>query len=79
MGLSESVLWLSWTLTYTIMFFITSLCVTLVLCGSTVYPKSDFGLIFILFFFFSLSVIAYCHFVQVFFSRATVAATVCAH
>ncbi len=77
MGLPDSALFCSWLSTYALIFFITSLCITLI-TSSSVYAHSNKFYIFIFFFFFSLSTFTFCWLLSVFFSRAQVATTVAA-
>jgi ABC-type multidrug transport system fused ATPase/permease subunit len=77
MGLPSSALFCSWLGTYALMFFITSIGITLVTAGS-VYENSNKVYIFLYFFFFAMSTFTFCWFLSVFFSRAQVATTVAA-
>ena len=74
MGLPDSAIFCSWIGTYTIIFIITSILITIVTSGS-VYEKSNKFYIFIFFFLFSMASFAFCWLVSVFFSRSQVATT----
>ena len=67
----------SWFGTYVLMFFITSIGITIVTAFS-VYSHSNKIYIFIFFFFFSLTTFTFCWLFSVFFSRAQVGTTVAA-
>ncbi len=72
MGLGKSSLFASWALFYILIEIVVSLGMTLV--GSiNVWAKSDFGSIFLLFFLFGVSVIAFSFLLSVFFSKARLA------
>jgi len=72
MGLGKSSLFASWALFYVLIEIVVSLGMTLV--GSiNVWSRSDFGNIFLLFFLFGLSVIAFSFLLSVFFSKARLA------
>lgn len=74
MGLPDSALYCSWFGTYTLIFFLTSLLITIVTSGS-VYAHSNKFYIFLFFFFFAMSTFSFCWLVSVFFSRSTVGTT----
>ena len=74
MGLPESALFCSWLSTYAIMFFLTSIGITIVTAG-TVYQHSNKFYVFIFFYFFALSTFSFCWLLSVFFSRSQVATT----
>jgi hypothetical protein len=74
MGLPDSALYCSWFGTYTLIFFLTSILITIVTAGS-VYAHSNKFYIFIFFFFFAMSTFSFCWLVSVFFSRSTVGTT----
>src|SRR4051794_26387923 len=75
MGLPDSALFCSWFGTYTLMFALTSLGITIVTAAS-VFSHSNKVYIFIFFFLFAMSTFAFCWLLSVFFSRAQVATTV---
>jgi len=77
MGLPDSALFCSWLTTYTVMFLITAIGITIV-TASTVYENSNKFFIFIFFFFFAMTTFAFCWLLSVFFSRAQVATTMAA-
>ncbi len=45
MGLSDTVLWLSWFITYVVMFFVASLLLMIITC-TAIFPNADAGRIF---------------------------------
>jgi ATP-binding cassette, subfamily A (ABC1), member 3 len=75
MGLPESLLWLSWLVTYIVIFFITSLLI-MMFASSSMFEFSNDGLILLFFFLFGLTVFAFCYMVSAFFDRARVGATI---
>jgi ATP-binding cassette subfamily A (ABC1) protein 3 len=77
MGLVDSALFCSWLGTYTLMFALTSLGITIVTAAS-VFSHSNKVYVFLFFFFFAMSTFGFCWLLSVFFSRAQVATTVAA-
>lgn len=74
MGLIYSSLYISWLLTYSIIFFIISVIITIMSHG-VLFTNSNPMLVFLLFFLFGLSMITYCFLVSVIFNRAKTAST----
>jgi len=74
MGLPDSALFCSWIGTYTLLFLLTSIGITLVTSGS-VYEHSNKAYVFFFFFLFAMSTFSFCWLLSVFFSRAQVATT----
>jgi hypothetical protein len=74
-GLSNGVFWMSWALTYLVMLLISSVLIMFVLSKS-VFGVIAPGIIFIVFFLFSLSSIALAILVSAFFSRAKTAGVI---
>ncbi|KPA77100.1 putative ABC transporter [Leptomonas pyrrhocoris] len=72
MGLSETVMYTAWFLIYLVQFAVVSLTITILL-KVTYVPKSNFGVIFFLFFFFCLSIITLSGLMAVFFNKARLA------
>jgi ATP-binding cassette subfamily A (ABC1) protein 3 len=74
MGLKETGVWLSWFLTYCIVFLIMSIIITIITAGN-VFKYSDKGRIFIFFFLFGISTFSFAYLISAFFSRARTAST----
>ena len=74
MGLPDSALFCSWLATYTLMFLLTAIGITIVTSRS-VYEHSNKLYIFLFFFLFAMSTFAFCWLLSVFFSRSQVATT----
>lgn len=77
MGMSESAIWFSWLLTYTIMFSIISLLLSVIL-KSAVFPKTNFGYVFGFFLLYGLAIFGFCYMISSFFSNPKVASVVAA-
>ncbi|XP_020590496.1 ABC transporter A family member 1 isoform X2 [Phalaenopsis equestris] len=75
MGLSNKIFYLSWFMTYTLQFAISSAIITASTMNS-LFMYSDKSLVFIYFFLFSLSAIMLSFFISTFFSRAKTAVAV---
>ncbi|GAB5368054.1 hypothetical protein AAMO2058_001284900 [Amorphochlora amoebiformis] len=73
-GLYPSAHFLSWFMCYGIIAFIYSLIIVLV--SRTVYPFSDAGIVFWLFFLYGLVIIAFCWLVSSLFNKASVGSTI---
>mmetsp|Transcript_7608 Transcript_7608/g.12112 ORF Transcript_7608/g.12112 Transcript_7608/m.12112 type:complete len:1794 (-) Transcript_7608:303-5684(-) len=76
MGMSTSAHFLSWFVTYILVFLVMCLLILLVTHFGRVYTYSNLFIIFLYFYIFCLCVFAFCWLVASFFSKATVAATV---
>jgi ATP-binding cassette subfamily A (ABC1) protein 3 len=76
MGLRVSALWLSWMITYSLIFAVMALA-TVLLTLDSVYEYSSRMLIFAFFWMFAMTVLAFCFMVSTFFDRASVA-SICA-
>ncbi|CAK9108749.1 ABC transporter A family member 1 (ABC transporter ABCA.1) (AtABCA1) (ABC one homolog protein 1) (AtAOH1) [Durusdinium trenchii] len=74
MGLRYTALYLSWFVTYGLLFLVISVLVTL-MTHVHLLSSSDPSLVFVYFFLFGVSIIAYCFMVSVLFSRAKTAST----
>lgn len=72
MGAGTLDLWGSWFVTYAILFAILSGFITAI--GVRVFPASSKGLVFLLFYLYSLAAIAWCFLMSVFFTKSRVAA-----
>ncbi len=85
MSVGESSIAASWYLTYVIIYFIIALPVTAVAKAgfgshsafTGVFEKSDTVLVFLMFYFFELTILAYCYMMSAFFSKAKVRDAVC--
>ena len=75
MGLGTGSFYVSWFVTYAIQFAITSL-ISAIIMRITFFPKNNFGVVFFLLFFFSLSSIALAGLLSTIFSKARVSALV---
>jgi ATP-binding cassette subfamily A (ABC1) protein 3 len=75
MGLSDFAYWLSWFLYYLMVSTIISLCCTIILC-TKVFPHSNWGLIFLFFWLYGISLFGFCMLVSPFFYKARVASIV---
>eukprot|EP00002_Diphylleia_rotans_P010817 TRINITY_DN2139_c0_g1_i4.p1 TRINITY_DN2139_c0_g1~~TRINITY_DN2139_c0_g1_i4.p1 ORF type:complete len:1384 (+),score=248.88 TRINITY_DN2139_c0_g1_i4:167-4318(+) len=73
MGLSDTVFWLSWFVYAFSIMFVTMLLLAFVVKVGGVFEKSDFGLIFIFFQLWGISVICFCFLISVFFNKSKVA------
>eukprot|EP00919_Chromeraceae_sp_WS-2016_P045866 GHVR01109062.1.p1 GENE.GHVR01109062.1~~GHVR01109062.1.p1 ORF type:complete len:1632 (+),score=425.06 GHVR01109062.1:892-5787(+) len=73
MGMTNTMLWASWYLTYMILFVTTSLLVACICIG--VFPLSNFLLVFLFLCLFSLATISFCMLLQSFFSSAKLASS----
>ena len=62
MGLSDTTYWLSWFFFYAIIVTIISLVSTILIC-SKVFPNSNWGLIFLFFWLFGISLFGYIVFI----------------
>lgn len=69
MGLTDTAFWLSWIITYTIIYFIIAVFSTIITSWS-LFPFSNWFLVFIMFFLYGLSCMAFSCLISVFFSRA---------
>eukprot|EP00127_Corallochytrium_limacisporum_P006213 Clim_evm30s221 gene=Clim_evmTU30s221 len=74
MGLSPSMYWFGWFSRMAIFLFVVIIFITIALDVSDVIAYSSPGVIFVLFFLYSLSLIAFCFLLSTFFMRAKVAA-----
>jgi ATP-binding cassette subfamily A (ABC1) protein 3 len=74
MGLANSMYWMSWGLTYLVMFTIMSIAATAI-SKPSLFHYSDPSLIFLFFFSFSLSLITAACLMTTFFARAKTAGT----
>ena len=74
MGLKPSTLWLSWLITYLIIFIITSILITLI-TANNVFKYSDKGLIFFFFLLAQLTFFAFALLFSTLFSNARAAST----
>ena len=74
MGLSSSTLWLSWLLTYALIFALTSLIITLI-TAKNVFEYSDKGFIFFFFLLAQLSFFSFCLLISALFSNSRIAST----
>ncbi|KAG5510483.1 hypothetical protein GH5_06683 [Leishmania sp. Ghana 2012 LV757] len=72
MGLSETIMYTAWFLIYMVQYAVVSL-VLAILLRATYLTRSDFGIVFATFFFFSLSLITLSGLIAVFFSKARLA------
>jgi ATP-binding cassette, subfamily A (ABC1), member 3 len=72
MGLPEVVMYTGWFLIYLVQYAVVSLIITILL-KVTYVKKSNFGVIFFLFFFFCLSIITLSGLIAVFFNKARLA------
>ena len=72
MGLSEAVMYTGWFIIYLVQYAVVSLIITILL-KVTYVKKSNFGIIFFLFFFFCLSIITLSGLIAVFFNKARLA------
>jgi hypothetical protein len=77
MGISDAAIILSWYITYAVIFAVTSIIVTII--GSSglgslsgVFQHADPSVLFVFFFAFGMSIMAYCFMISAFFSRAKV-------
>ncbi|CAG9570303.1 putative ATP-binding cassette protein subfamily A,member 2 [Leishmania major strain Friedlin] len=73
MGLSEVVMYTAWFLIYVVQYAAVSLIMAILL-RATYLAKSNFGIVFFLFFFYSLSVITLSGLMAVFFNKARLSA-----
>lgn len=69
MGMKDSSFYLSWMIQYGLVYLVISFISTIVLKG-TVFPESNFLIIFLWHFMFGLSCMAQSFFIQVFFTKA---------
>ena len=74
MGLYDSTLWFSWLLTYTLIFILTSLLITVITSGN-VFEYSDKAYIFFFFLLAQMSFFSFCLLISALFSQSRVAAT----
>ena len=74
MGLQDATLWLSWLLTYALIFIITSLLITLI-TANNVFEYSDKGYVFFFFLLVQLSFFSFCLLCSSVFSQSRVAST----
>ncbi|KAG5485422.1 hypothetical protein LSCM4_06060 [Leishmania orientalis] len=72
MGLSETIMYTAWFLIYMVQYAVVSLVIAILL-RTTYLTRSDFGIVFATFFFFSLSLITLSGLIAVFFSKARLA------
>jgi ATP-binding cassette subfamily A (ABC1) protein 3 len=70
MGLKSSAYWLSWITYYFCIYTVISILVTLIIVGMKVFTFSRPGLVFLYFWLFSMSNIAFSIFLSVFFSKS---------
>nr|XP_024376526.1 ATP-binding cassette sub-family A member 1-like isoform X3 [Physcomitrium patens]XP_024376527.1 ATP-binding cassette sub-family A member 1-like isoform X3 [Physcomitrium patens] len=73
MGLKPWVFSVSWHMTYLATFMLNSICMT-ILMSMTIFHRSDPSLLFVMYFFFTTSLISFGFFLSVFFSRSKLAA-----
>ncbi|XP_065570568.1 ABC-type organic anion transporter ABCA8-like [Artemia franciscana] len=73
MGLRDSVFWLSWFLIYFLLVLFLATVSTLVLFSIGVFQNTDYGLLFLLFILYGLSVISLGFVITAFFDKARVA------
>ena len=74
MGLYDSTLWLSWLITYTLIFIVTSILIT-VITANNVFQYSNKGYIFFFFLLAQLSFFSFCLLVSSVFSQSRVGST----
>src|SRR5574343_90665 len=70
MGLKSSAYWLSWITYYFCIYTVISIFITIIIVGMKVFTFSRPGLIFLYFWLFSMSCIAFSIFLSVFFSKS---------
>ncbi len=74
MGLRYISLYLSWLITYGVMFTTIAFCIT-ALTADSLFARSDNSIVFMYFCFFGTSIVAYCILISVLFNRAKTAST----
>ncbi|KAF0717928.1 Aste57867_2007 [Aphanomyces stellatus] len=74
LGMGESAILLSWYLTYFIIFLVSSILAGI--AGTLLFPNTNGGYLFILFFFFCASILAYGYLISAIFSNSKTAAMV---
>ena len=72
MGATDGALWGSWLLLYAGLFLV--MCALITAMAVAVFPNSGKGIIFLLFFLYSLAATSFCFLVSVFFTKSRVAA-----
>lgn len=72
MGLTDTGFWLSWYITYALLYFVIALLATLITSWS-LFPKSNVAIIFLMFFLYGLTCLGFSMLISVFFSRAKTA------
>ena len=75
MGMGEVSLFAAWYITYIIIFTAVAVLVVIV-TGSNIFGRSDFFLMFLVFWLFGVSSVALCFLISAFFSRSKLAAVV---
>ena len=76
MGLRTSAFWLSWFLTYALTILISTIVVTIIAAVASLYRASNPFIIFLLLFFYGLSIVTFSFMLTPFFNKATVAGAV---
>lgn len=74
MGLSNAMLWLNWFIVTFAILFVDVIVITLLLTAGHVFTATPSSVIFVFLLLYSISIIAFCFLLSVFFSRARIAA-----